>query len=137
MDPVLRSFVAGMPAAIAHFGITIGLLFAGATVYAWLTPHKELALIRAGNTAAALSYAAAVFGLSIPLAASMASSFVLLEVAVWGAFALVGQLLVYFLVDRVFHELPRRIAGGEMAAAVTLAGIKLAVGLIGAAALTA
>lgn len=78
MDPVLRGFAAGMPAAIAHFGITIGLLFAGATAHAWLAPHREPELIRAGNTAAALSSAAAVFGLSIPLAAGMASSFVLL-----------------------------------------------------------
>lgn len=132
----MKSFFAGMPAVVGHFSITIAFLCVGAAVYAWLTPHRELQLIKAGNTAAAISYSAAVVGLAIPLAASMASSFLLLEVAVWGAFALVGQLLAYFVVDRVFRELPRRIESGEIAAAVALAGIKLAVAIVGAASLT-
>lgn len=136
MDPVIRNFLEGLPAVVGHFSITLLLLVLGAAAYARLTPHRELELIRQGNTAAALSYAGAVVGLSIPLAASMASSFVLLEVAVWGLFALVGQVFVYFVVDRVFRELPRRITAGEMSAAVTLVGMKLAVALIGAAALT-
>lgn len=136
VDPVMKSFLAGVPAVVGHFSITIALLCIGAAVYAWLTPHRELQLIKAGNTAAAISYAAAVVGLAIPLAASMAASFLLLEVAVWGAFALAGQLLAYFIVDRVFRGLPRRIERGETAAAVALAGIKLAVAIVGAASLT-
>lgn len=136
MDPVLKSFAAGMPAVIGHFAVTIVFLGVGAAVYAWLTPHRELQLIRAGNTAAAISYSAAIVGLAIPLATSMASSLLFLEVAIWGVFALVGQLAAYFVVDRVFRDLPRRIEHGEIAAAVALAGIKLAVAVVGAASLT-
>lgn len=136
LDPVLKSFAAGMPAVMGHFAVTIAFLCVGAIVYAWLTPHRELQLIKAGNTAAAISYAAAIVGLAIPLATSMASSLLLVEVAVWGAFAVAGQLLAYFVVDRVFRELPRRIERGEVAAAIALAGIKLAVAVVGAASLT-
>jgi putative membrane protein len=136
MDPVLRSFLDGLPAVAGHFAVTAVLLVAGAALYARLTPHRELDLIRRGNVAAALSFAGAVVGLAIPLAASMASSFMLLEVAVWGVFALVGQLLAYFVVDRTFRDLPRRITEGELAAAIVLVGLKLAVALIAAASLT-
>lgn len=136
VDPVLKSFIAGLPAVVGHFAVTIAFLVVGAALYAWLTPHREFQLIRAGNSAAAISYSAAIIGLAIPLAASMASSLLFVEVAVWGAFALVGQLAAYFVVDRVFRDLPRRIGNGDIAAAVTLAGIKLAVALVGAASLT-
>lgn len=136
MDPVLKAFLTGVPATAAHFTITIGLLAIGSTIYAWLTPHRELELIRQGNTAAATSFAGAIVGLAIPLAVSMASSFVVLEVAVWGAFALGGQLAVYIVVDRLFPGLPNRIRDGDQAAAILLIGIKLGVALIGAASLT-
>jgi len=137
VDPVLKSFLAGVPAVMGHFAVTVAFLVIGAALYARLTPHREFELIRGGNTAAAISFAAAVTGLAIPLAASMASSLLLAEVAVWGAFAVAGQLLAYFLVDRLFRELPRRIERGETAAAIALAGIKLAVSIIGAASVTA
>jgi putative membrane protein len=137
VDPVLRNFLEGFPAIVGHFSVTVLLLAAGAALYARLTPHRELELIRQGNVAAALSYSGAVVGLAIPLAASMASSFVLLEVVVWGLFALVGQLLAFAVVDRAFRDLPARISAGEVSAAVLLVGIKLAVAIVGAASLSA
>jgi putative membrane protein len=136
MDPVLKGFLVGVPVVAGHFAITIGLLAIGSAIYAWLTPHRELELIREGNTAAATSFAGAIVGLAIPLAASMASSFVVLEVVVWGTLALFGQLAVYLVVDRLFLGLPQRIRAGDHAAAILLVGIKLGVALIGAASLT-
>jgi putative membrane protein len=136
VDAVIKSFLIGITAVAGHFGVTVVLLGVGAALYARLTPQREIILIRDGNMAAALSFGGAVVCLAIPLAASLAASRVLAEVAVWGAFALVGQLVAFFIVDRLFHHLPRRIANGEVAAAVFLVAIKLAVALIGAASLT-
>jgi putative membrane protein len=136
MDPVLQSFLSGAPVLIGHFATTLALLVAGVAVYMAITPHNELKLIRAGNIPAALSFAGLIVGLALPLSASMAASFTSLEVIVWGIFAVIGQIVVFFVVDRVFGDLSRRIEAGEMAPAVVLVGTKLAVAIVGAAALS-
>ena len=136
MDPVLQSFVSGAPVLIGHFAATLALLAGGVAVYMAITPHNELKLIRAGNIPAAVSFAGMVIGLALPLAASMAASFSFLEVIVWGVFAVIGQIAVFFVVDRLFGDLSRRIEAGEMAPAVVLVGTKLAVAIVGAAALS-
>lgn len=133
MDPVIKAFLSGVSVVAGHFAVTVLLLAVGSALYALITPQRELQLIRRGDTAAALSFGGAIVCLAIPLATSLAASRVLAEVAVWGAFALAGQLLAFFVVDRLFHHLPKRIADGEIAAAVFLVAIKLAMALIGAA----
>jgi hypothetical protein len=40
-----------------------------------MTPHKELALIRAGNPSASLAFGGVVVGLAIPLGSCLAHSF--------------------------------------------------------------
>jgi len=135
MDPVLQSFLSGAPVLIGHFATSLALLAGGVAIYTAITPHNELRLIRAGNIPAAVSFAGMLVGLALPLSASMAASFTFLEVVVWGVFALIGQIAVFFAVDRVYGDLSRRIEAGEMAPAVVLVGTKLAVALIAAAAL--
>ena len=72
MLSVLQSFVAGLPVLLLHLGVTLAMLAGAVAVYVWSTPHKEFALIREGNNAAALSLSGAILGLAIPLAVSMA-----------------------------------------------------------------
>ena len=45
----LASFVAGFPDFIIQLGIALGLFVASLFIYTLMTPHKELALIRAGH----------------------------------------------------------------------------------------
>ena len=54
MSPEIQAFTNAIAIALAHMGLTLVLLFAGATIYALITPHKEIQLIQEGNTAAAL-----------------------------------------------------------------------------------
>ena len=128
--PALQAFATGFPVMLMHTGLTLVLLLLGATVYAWLTPHRELALIRAGNTAAAVSYGGVLLGLAVPLGVSLAASTSMLEIAVWGAATLLVQMFVFRVADRVLRDLPARIAAGEMSAAALLAAAKLAVAVI-------
>ena len=96
--------------------VTLGLLFAGATVYALLTPHKEITLIREGNAAAAVALGGVLVGLAIPaggLAVSVSTS--VRDIALWGVATVVVQLLVFRLVDMVLTGLPQRIQEGEVA----------------------
>lgn len=133
-SPEIQAFAAGFPIFLAHAGVTVAILFAAVAIYVLLTPHKEITLIREGNSAAALSLAGVLLGLAIPLAASLRASTNVIEIGLWGAVTVVVQLLVFRLVDLVLRGLPKRIQEGEMSAAVLLVGAKLATALVIAAA---
>jgi putative membrane protein len=133
-SPEIQAFATGFPLTLMHAAVTVAILFAGATAYVLLTPHKEIALIREGNTAAAVSLGGVLVGLAMPLAVSLRASTTVIDVALWGVATVVVQLLIFRLVDLVLHGLPRRIQDGEMAAAAMLVGAKIATALILAAA---
>ena len=128
--PALQAFASGFPVMLMHTALTLALLAVGATVYAVLTPHKELTLIRAGNTAAAVSLGGVLVGLAIPLGVSLAASSSVLEILVWGAATLLVQMFVFRVTDLFLRGLPARIAAGEMSAAAFLVSTKLAVAII-------
>ena len=50
-SPEIQAFAAGFPVFLAHAGVTVVILFAAAALYILLTPHREITLIREGNTA--------------------------------------------------------------------------------------
>lgn len=133
-SPEIQAFAAGFPVFLAHSTVSVVILFAAAALYVLLTPHKEIALIREGNTAAAVSLAGVLLGLAIPLAASLKASTNVIEIGLWGAVTVVVQLLIFRLVDLVLRGLPKRIQEGEMSAAALLVGAKVATALLIAAA---
>lgn len=133
-SPEIQAFAAGFPVFLAHAGVTVVILIAAAALYVLLTPHKEITLIREGNTAAALSLSGVLLGLAIPLAASLKASTNVIEIGLWGAVTVVVQLLVFRLVDMILRGLPKRIQEGEISAAALLVGAKLATAIVIAAA---
>lgn len=136
MQPVLDSFVAGFPVLMLHSGVTIAMLVAGILLYVWITPWDEMALIRSGNTAAAISLGGAIIGLAIPLAFAMAASVSVYEILIWGPVTLLLQIIAFRVADLVLRDLPTRIEAGEIGAAALLISIKLAVAAINAAAVS-
>jgi putative membrane protein len=134
VTPEVQAFATGFPLTLLHAGITVVLLGLGAALYAWLTPYKDLQLIREGNTAAAISLGAVLVGLAVPLAVSLGYSTGELEMVIWGVAIIAVQLFVFRFTDFVLQGLPRRIQAGEVAAATFLAAIKIATALILAAA---
>jgi putative membrane protein len=135
-SPEIQAFATGFPITLMHFVVTLVILFAAAAIYVALTPHREITLNRDGMAAAAVSLGGVLVGLAIPLAVSLKASTTLVELALWGAAIMVVQLLIFRLVDILLRGLPRRIQEGEMAAAATLVGAKLATALILAAAVS-
>jgi putative membrane protein len=135
-SPEIQAFAVGFPLTLLHAGVTVAMLFAGAAAYVMLTPHKEIALIREGNAAAAVSLGGVLVGLAMPLAISLKASTTVIELALWGVATVAVQLLIFRLVDLVLHGLPRRIQDGEMAAAAMLVGAKIATAMILAAAVS-
>jgi putative membrane protein len=65
----------------------------------------------------------------------MATSVNVWDIVVWGAVALLIQLLTFWVVDLVLRDLSRRIEQGEIGAAIFVAGVKLAAAAINAAAI--
>ena len=135
MDPILQSFLNGFPTLLLHFSVTLAMLLSGIWVYQLITPLREMELIRAGNTAAATSFAGAILGLAIPLAFCMATSVGVLDIVIWGLVALFIQLMTFRLLDIFLKDLPKRIENCEMGAAILVFAVKLAVAMINAAAI--
>jgi putative membrane protein len=135
MSPEFQAFASGFPLVLLHGAVTLALLALGCAAYAVLSPHREIQLIREGNAAAALSFGGVMVGLALPLAACLAASTSVIEIALWGAVVVVVQLLAFRLIDMVLTGLPQRVREGEVAAAGLLVAAKLSVALILAAAL--
>ena len=133
-SPEIQAFATGFPVTLMHAGLTVLILFLGSALYVLMTPHREITLIREGNSAAALSLGGVMLGLAIPLAVSMHASTSVIEIGIWGASTVVVQLLVFRVVDFILRGLPQRIQEGEVSAAALLVGAKLATAVILAAA---
>ena len=135
MNTAIEGFVSGFPHFLAMTAAAGGMLVVASTLYILLTPWKELALVRGGNGAAGLALAGAIAGLAIPLASCLASSLSLFDLAIWGAVALLMQLIAYRVVDLILSDIPGRIENDEAGAAIVLIAAKLAAALLLAAGL--
>ena len=136
MDAAIQSFLAGIPFLLSHFGVTVLMLVIGVFIYMWITSHDERALIREGNTAAAISLAGAILGLAIPLAFCMASSVNVYDIVIWGIVTLAIQLATFWIIDIWLRDLSKRIEEGQVGTAILLVSVKLAVASINAAAVS-
>ena len=132
---VLAALGHGLPMLIIQVVACAGLLAIGVTIYVGLTPFRERELVASGNAAAGTVLAGAILALAIPLAAMLATSGTLLDVLVWGVVALILQLLTLGVVALAMRNLRGMIEGGNIAAAITLAGAQIAVALLNAAAM--
>ena len=136
MDGAIQSFLSGIPFLLTHFGVTIVMLVVGAFIYIKITSHDEMALIRDGNNAAAVSLSGAILGLAIPLAFCMANSVNVYDIVIWGLVTLVIQLVTFWIIDLWLRDLSKRIEEGQVGTAILLASVKLAVASINAAAIS-
>ena len=129
----LGATLSTFPSFVVYFSLGGVLTSLFVLLYAELTPHREITLIRDGNSAAAIALVGALLGFVVPLASVIAHSAALIDVAVWGIVALVVQLAGFLLARMLLPHLPQAIADGNIAGAVLLAGISLALGILTAA----
>lgn len=126
----------GLPGFLLYLGVGFGLLVIFVLVYTWVTPLDELRLIRTGNAAACLSLGGAVIGFLLPLAIVMAHHAKIANVVLWGAVALIVQLLAFFIARALFPGLPKSINDGKVSGGAFAGLVALAVGILNAAAQT-
>ncbi|MBS7416607.1 DUF350 domain-containing protein [Pseudomonas syringae] len=128
--------------ATAVFGFVLYILVAAILfalfqfIYSRITPHKEFALIRENNSAAALALGGSLIGFALPASNIISYSISILDVIVWAVIAAVVQLLAFGVTSLVLKGLSTRIAKGEMAAAIYSASVAISVGLLNAACMT-
>jgi putative membrane protein len=132
MPPVVE----GLPAFIAYFALGAGLLAAFSYVYIRLTAHDEIGLVRAGNSAAAITLSAAVIGLALPIAAAIENTQSIVAAGVWSLIGCLVQLGAYGVSRLVIDDQPGRIERGEIAPAVLTGAISIAAALLNAACMT-
>lgn len=132
----LHESLAGLPAFLLYFSLGLALLVVFIALYLAVTPYRELALIRNGNTAAAISLAGAIVGFVLPLGRAITQSVSPIDMVAWGGVALVAQIVVFFLVGKLVPRFPQAVAEGRIAGATFLAALAVAVGILNAAAMT-
>jgi putative membrane protein len=135
MELVSQS-LAGLPPFLLYFALGIAVFAAFCVIYQAVTPYDEIALIRDGNVAAAISLGGALLGFVLPLASAIAHSVSPLDMVIWSVIALVAQIVVYFLVGKLVPHFAEAIRGGRVAGATLLAVLAVATGILNAACMT-
>ncbi len=129
-------FTGGLLSFIIYFGSGLVAILIYTVLYMAITPHKEFALIKDKNQAAALAFAGSLLGFVIAISRLIESAVHVGSFFLWVVVAIVVQLIAYFLVRLTLPGLSDRIANGELAAAIWLAGASIAAGLLNAASLS-
>ena len=105
-------------------------------IYTWITPFDEIALIREGNMAAALSLAGAVIGFTLTLASSVLHSDSYEAFLIWSAGAMVVQSMGYAVITRMLPQMNGAIEHNNAAMGALMGTASLALGIINAACLS-
>ncbi len=129
-------FLATLPNFLAYFATAIALLAVFVAIYLYVTPYDEIRLIRANNTAAAVTLSGAVLGFAMPIANVIAHSDTLYDLAVWSVIAGLVQLAAWGVARVALPTLKEDVAANRVAPAVLVAALSLTVGLINAACMT-
>lgn len=125
-----------LPLYLMFLGTAVGLMAAAMAAYILITPHREIALIRDGNIAAAVSFGGTAIGMAIVLFSTASGTFNVVELLIWGGIGLVGQLLVYALVAVMIPGLSKGLTEGRTSYGVLLGTMSIAMGILNAGALS-
>lgn len=130
--------LATLPGFLLYFALGIALLAVAMAIYTRVTPYDEMALIRAGNAAAAIAFGGAIIGFALPIASAFSHSLNLVDAAVWSLVALAVQLGSFFAMTKLLGSGWRAslVERGETAGAILKAAVAIAVGMLNAACLS-
>lgn len=133
MNAILIDSITGIGPHLLAFALSVLILGLFVAVFIRLTPYHEIALIKQGNTAAAISLGGCVLGFTIPLAKAVAQSTSLIDMLIWSGIALFAQISVYSFFRMLFKDIAHDVQNNKSASAIFLAAICIAVGLLNAA----
>ncbi len=120
---------------LCYFGVSILLFAAFLAAHTLVTHIHEWDLIRAGNTAAALSLGGAMIGFALPLASAVNHSAGLADMVVTAVVASAVQLLCFVAMRLLRRDASAALVRGDMAEGILLAAVSVVLGMLNAACL--
>lgn len=123
-------------AYLLHLLTGVVLLMIFMLLYTKLTPFDELALIRRGDMAAALSLGGAMLGFTLTLASSIMHYSDYIVVVGWSLGAMVVQVAAYACTTRLLPQLNQSVEDNNVAMGALMGSLSLTVGVINAACLS-
>ncbi len=128
--------LAGVGAHFLYFATASAAVLVFIVIYIAVTPYREFALIRQGNSAAAISLGGAILGYTLPLSRAVAQSESMPDMLIWSVVALVAQLVAFGVTRLMLPQLSGDVNEGKMAPAIFLAAVSIATGMLNSAAMT-
>ena len=125
--------IPGIVKFLIYFASAMVLTALFLVIYVRVTPYREFELIDHGNMAAAYSLSGALFGFIIPLGSAIIHSVNIYDMVLWGAVALIVQIMIFFLVRIIFRGLTEAICEGVTSKGLFLGALSLAAGILNAA----
>jgi putative membrane protein len=132
---VLQS-LAGLPAFLLYFCISTITVVCFLWVYTRITAHDEFDLLAKNAPGAAVSLGLSMLGFALPVASAVAHASDVVDCIIWSVIALCVQVIAYYVVRIPVPDISKRIANGEMAAAIWLGLASVTAGLLSAASMT-
>lgn len=120
---------------ISFFLTAIALIIAFLYLYAIVTPYDDYKLIfEDNNIAAALGFGGAIIGVSIPLYSALVNSVSYTDFVIWGAIAILIQLVFALIVTRITgkYSLEAKISQGVIPVGILMAFLSISIGLLNA-----
>ncbi|PNK59780.1 DUF350 domain-containing protein [Psychrobacter sp. FDAARGOS_221] len=115
-----------------YFGGGVVMLLVFSIIYMAITPYNEIALIRKGSGAAALSFGGTIIGFSLTLAASAIYNTGFIAFLVWSAVAMIVQIIGYFIMVSIIGDVPEHIKRNNLAVGGLIGISGLVLGIINA-----
>lgn len=136
MNSTLLASLSGLLGFCTYFAAAVGFVIVFCTVYCKITPYDELKLIRAGNSAAAISFGGALVGFILPLYSAITHSVGFIDMLIWAVIAMLVQFAVFGVVRMILKDLVEEIENNHTAAAILLAFCSTSIGILNAACMT-
>jgi putative membrane protein len=131
---LVPDFFSGLLAFAVYFAGATGFCALFCLIYTRMTRHDEFALIiEAQNASAAIAFGGSLLGFAISLAAAIHHTGSIAEFAMWGAVALVTQIIAYGLARLAHPGLSQAIQENALSAAIWVAAVSISAGLLSAA----
>ena len=133
---VFSASMSGVGAHFLYFAMASIAVVVFVVIYIAVTPYREFALIRQGNSAAAISLGGAILGYTLPLARAVAQSEGIRDMLIWSSVALVAQLVAFGVTRLLLPQLSGDMNEGKLAPAIVLGAVSIAIGMLNSAAMT-
>jgi putative membrane protein len=118
---------------LVYLGVSVVYLGAFVMIYVRITPYPEFKLIAEGNMAASFSVCGSILGFVVPLSAAIQHSVSLLDMLIWGAVAMIVQIVAFFVSKMVIPTMSKDITANKTSVGFFLGSFSLAIGLLNAA----